>query len=86
MTTIGGSNFLKHPVALMTGATLALAMALLAHADNANEPSVVGGGSAGISVSASLLKRNASLRIAVIEPNTEHYYQPAWTLGRLGMD
>ena len=41
---------------------------------------VVGGGSAGISVSASLLKRNASLRIAVIEPNTEHYYQPAWTL------
>ena len=41
---------------------------------------VVGGGSAGISVSASLLKRNAALRIAVIEPNTEHYYQPAWTL------
>ena len=41
---------------------------------------VVGGGSAGISVTASLLKRNAALRIAVIEPNTEHYYQPAWTL------
>lgn len=41
---------------------------------------VVGGGSAGISVTASLLKRNASLRIAVIEPNSEHYYQPAWTL------
>ena len=41
---------------------------------------VVGGGSAGLSVTASLLKRDASLRIAVIEPNTEHYYQPAWTL------
>ena len=41
---------------------------------------VVGGGSAGISVSASLLKRNPALRIAVIEPSTEHYYQPAWTL------
>ena len=41
---------------------------------------VVGGGSAGISVSASLLKRDAGLRIAVIEPSTEHYYQPAWTL------
>lgn len=41
---------------------------------------VVGGGSGGISVSASLLKRSAALRIAVIEPSTEHYYQPAWTL------
>ncbi|MFP3518758.1 TIGR01244 family sulfur transferase [Pseudomonas sp. SIMBA_077] len=41
---------------------------------------VVGGGSAGISVTASLLKRDASLRVAVIEPSTEHYYQPAWTL------
>lgn len=41
---------------------------------------VMGGGSAGISVSASLIKRDASLRIAVIEPSTEHYYQPAWTL------
>ena len=41
---------------------------------------VIGGGSAGISVTASLLKRDASLRIAVIEPSIEHYYQPAWTL------
>lgn len=48
MTTIGGSNFLKHPVALMTGATLALALALPAHADNANEPSVTVGGGLGV--------------------------------------
>lgn len=41
---------------------------------------VIGGGSAGISVCASLLKRDASLRIAIVEPNAEHYYQPAWTL------
>ena len=41
---------------------------------------VVGGGSAGISVTASLLKRDSSLRVAVIEPNAEHYYQPGWTL------
>jgi sulfide:quinone oxidoreductase len=41
---------------------------------------VVGGGSAGIAVTASLLKRDRSLRIAVVEPSTEHYYQPAWTL------
>ena len=41
---------------------------------------VIGGGSAGISVSASLLKRDSALRIAVVEPSAEHYYQPAWTL------
>lgn len=41
---------------------------------------IMGGGSAGISVCASLLKRDRALRIAVIEPSAEHYYQPAWTL------
>lgn len=41
---------------------------------------IIGGGSAGIAVCASLLKRDASLRVAVVEPNTEHFYQPAWTL------
>jgi sulfide:quinone oxidoreductase len=41
---------------------------------------VVGGGSAGIGVTASLLRRCSSLRIAIIEPNDKHYYQPAWTL------
>lgn len=41
---------------------------------------VVGGGAAGIGITASLLKRRKSLRIAVIEPSDDHYYQPAWTL------
>ncbi len=41
---------------------------------------IVGGGSAGIGVAASLLRRRASLRIAIIEPSDKHYYQPAWTL------
>lgn len=41
---------------------------------------IVGGGSAGISVAASLLKRQAHLNIAIIEPSINHYYQPAWTL------
>ena len=41
---------------------------------------VVGGGSAGIGVTASLLRRRPGLRIAVIEPSDNHYYQPAWTL------
>ena len=47
---------------------------------NAFDVVIVGGGSAGIGVTASLLKRRSSLRIAIIEPNDKHYYQPAWTL------
>ncbi len=47
---------------------------------NAFDVVVVGGGSAGIGVTASLLKRRPSLRIAIIEPSDKHYYQPAWTL------
>ncbi|MGZ0019374.1 TIGR01244 family sulfur transferase [Nitrosomonas sp. wSCUT-2] len=41
---------------------------------------VIGGGSAGIGVTASLLQRRPALRIAIIEPGDQHYYQPAWTL------
>lgn len=41
---------------------------------------VVGGGAAGISTAASLLKRRPSLTIAIVEPRDRHYYQPGWTL------
>jgi sulfide:quinone oxidoreductase len=41
---------------------------------------VVGGGSAGIAVSATLLRKDKSLDIAIIEPSEIHYYQPAFTL------
>ncbi len=41
---------------------------------------VVGGGSAGIAVSATLLRKDKSLDIAIIEPADIHYYQPAFTL------
>lgn len=41
---------------------------------------VVGGGSAGIAVTASLLRRQPGLNVAVIEPRDTHDYQPAWTL------
>jgi sulfide:quinone oxidoreductase len=41
---------------------------------------VIGGGTAGIGLTASLLRRQPSLRIAIIEPSDRHYYQPAWTL------
>jgi sulfide:quinone oxidoreductase len=41
---------------------------------------VVGGGAAGIAVSASLLKRRSNLDIAIVEPAETHYYQPGWTM------
>lgn len=41
---------------------------------------IVGGGNAGISVAARLINANKHLDIAVIDPATSHYYQPAWTL------
>ncbi|BBX19556.1 pyridine nucleotide-disulfide oxidoreductase [Mycolicibacterium duvalii] len=40
---------------------------------------IVGGGTAGISVAARLLRRGYS-DVAVIEPSETHYYQPLWTL------
>lgn len=46
---------------------------------------VVGGGAAGCAVTASLLKRNPSLRIGVVEPSEQHYYQPGWTMVGAGV-
>ena len=41
---------------------------------------VVGGGAAGIAVSASLKARKPDLEIAVLDPADIHYYQPGWTM------
>lgn len=41
---------------------------------------IIGGGTAGIMTAAQLLKQKISKSIAIIEPATTHYYQPAWTL------
>ena len=46
---------------------------------------VVGGGAGGIATAASLLKRDAGLQIAIIEPRDEHYYQPGWTMVGAGV-
>ncbi len=46
---------------------------------------VVGGGTAGCAVSASLLSRNPSLRIGIVEPSEQHYYQPGWTMVGAGV-
>lgn len=41
---------------------------------------IAGGGNAGISIAAQLLRKNPKLDIAIIDPAEKHYYQPAWTL------
>jgi sulfide:quinone oxidoreductase len=41
---------------------------------------IVGGGAAGITVAASLQRRQPGIDVAIIEPSDVHYYQPAWTL------
>ncbi|MEQ9442984.1 MAG: FAD/NAD(P)-binding oxidoreductase [Cyclobacteriaceae bacterium] len=41
---------------------------------------IIGGGTAGITVAAQLLRKDKSLDIGIIEPSEKHYYQPAWTL------
>jgi sulfide:quinone oxidoreductase len=41
---------------------------------------IIGGGNAGISVTAQLLHKKPELDIGIIEPSDRHYYQPGWTL------
>lgn len=41
---------------------------------------IIGGGTAGISIAAQLVRKQSNLDIAIIEPSSTHNYQPAWTL------
>ena len=41
---------------------------------------VVGGGAAGITAAAQLRRARPNLGIAILEPASEHWYQPGWTL------
>jgi sulfide:quinone oxidoreductase len=41
---------------------------------------IVGGGAAGITVAARLKRLRPSLAVALLEPASDHYYQPGWTL------
>ncbi|WP_414148493.1 FAD/NAD(P)-binding oxidoreductase [Erwinia sp. BNK-24-b] len=55
---------------------------------NAKKPAhlvVIGGGTAGVGLIASLKKRVKNLNITLIEPNENHFYQPAWTLVGAGL-
>src|ERR1044072_5435171 len=46
---------------------------------------IIGGGNAGMSTAAQLLRKKKNLKIAIIEPSDKHYYQPAWTLVGAGV-
>lgn len=41
---------------------------------------IIGGGTAGITVAAQLLRADKKLDVAIIDPARKHYYQAAWTL------
>lgn len=46
---------------------------------------IVGGGTAGITVAARMIKKLPQANITVIEPSDTHYYQPLWTLVGAGV-
>ena len=46
---------------------------------------IVGGGSGGIATASSMLGRDPSLDIAIVEPTEVHYYQPGWTMVGAGV-
>ncbi|MBN9394264.1 MAG: NAD(P)/FAD-dependent oxidoreductase [Candidatus Melainabacteria bacterium] len=46
---------------------------------------IVGGGTAGISCAARLMRVLGDIDIAIVEPATKHYYQPLWTLVGAGV-
>ncbi|MFQ3228856.1 TIGR01244 family sulfur transferase [Reinekea sp.] len=46
---------------------------------------IVGAGAGGLAAAASIQKRDAKLKIAVIDPADTHYYQPGWTLVGAGI-
>jgi sulfide:quinone oxidoreductase len=41
---------------------------------------IVGGGAAGVAVASSLLSRDSTLEVTIIDPADTHYYQPGWTM------
>ncbi|KVP69830.1 bifunctional protein tyrosine phosphatase family protein/NAD(P)/FAD-dependent oxidoreductase [Burkholderia ubonensis] len=53
--------------------------------DASHDIVIVGAGAAGLAVASSLLARDRSLDIVVIDPADVHYYQPGWTMVGAGV-
>jgi sulfide:quinone oxidoreductase len=53
--------------------------------DASHQVVIVGAGAAGVAVASSLLARDPTLDIALIDPADVHYYQPGWTLVGAGV-
>ncbi|MBU9334657.1 bifunctional protein tyrosine phosphatase family protein/NAD(P)/FAD-dependent oxidoreductase [Burkholderia multivorans] len=53
--------------------------------DARHEIVIVGAGAAGIAVASSLLARERTLDIAIVDPADVHYYQPGWTMVGAGV-
>ncbi len=51
---------------------------------NRHQILIIGGGTAGITVAAQMLRKRPNLDIGIIEPSELHYYQPAYTLVAAG--
>ena len=41
---------------------------------------IVGAGSAGIATASSIRKRDKNVQIALVDPSSDHFYQPGWTM------
>jgi sulfide:quinone oxidoreductase len=70
---------------VVTPAQSHAAKAAVTATEGTHQVVIVGGGSAGIAVAASLLSRDSTLDIAIIEPSESHAYQPGWTLVGAGV-
>lgn len=46
---------------------------------------IVGGGTAGITVAARILRATSDFNVSIIEPSDTHFYQPLWTLVGAGI-
>jgi sulfide:quinone oxidoreductase len=60
-------------------------MAAITSRENHHRIVIVGGGTAGISVAARLMRMVGDVDIVIIEPSSKHYYQPLWTLVGAGV-
>jgi sulfide:quinone oxidoreductase len=47
---------------------------------NHHDVIIVGAGTGGIMTAAQLKRKRPSLNVAIVDPEKDHYYQPAWTL------